>query len=229
MTLQVHNSGVLSEGPRMEYVAPGPRPWRLQFPVQEVSACSDHLQICTVSSWHAHHRPDMPQTACYCFLGCVYTNSIISFNLECNRMLMLLDCLHPWRVMFDCTLVHELHSDILARCTLLYSNLAKCIQVQSNTCRRGIAKLAANRNAWKPRHSAKPAALDEVTRSGLCRVVYDGRGRSMVVYVLNDPPVPTRAFQELLKLPSWLVPLAYQDIMLDMKERFPYLQVMYVQ
>ncbi len=49
----------------------------------------------------------------------------------------------------------------------------------------------------------------------------------MLIYQLNNPPVPGGAFHQLHDLPSWLVPLTYQDIILDMKERFPYLQVAY--
>ncbi len=63
------------------------------------------------------------------------------------------------------------------------------------------------------------------TRSGLCNIDYDGRARSMLIYQFNDPPVRSGKFHQLHELPSWLVPFAYQDIILDMKERFPYLQV----
>ena len=73
----------------------------------------------------------------------------------------------------------------------------------------------------QPRQQARPW----LTRSGLCFIAYDGRGRSMLIYQLNDPPVPRRQFHQLHDLPAWLVPLTYQDIILDMKERFPYLQV----
>ncbi|DBB15786.1 TPA: hypothetical protein ACH3X3_003987 [Trebouxia sp. C0006] len=62
------------------------------------------------------------------------------------------------------------------------------------------------------------------TRSGLCNIDYDGRARSMLIYQFNDPPVRSGKFHQLHELPSWLVPFAYQDIILDMKERFPYLQ-----
>ena len=47
----------------------------------------------------------------------------------------------------------------------------------------------------------------------------------MLIYQFNDPPVRSGKFHQLHELPSWLVPFAYQDIILDMKERFPYLQV----
>ncbi|KAL0046236.1 hypothetical protein WJX82_006442 [Trebouxia sp. C0006] len=41
----------------------------------------------------------------------------------------------------------------------------------------------------------------------------------------DDRPWRTSGkFHQLHELPSWLVPFAYQDIILDMKERFPYLQ-----
>lgn len=66
---------------------------------------------------------------------------------------------------------------------------------------------------------------NKVTRSGLCHVVYDGQGRDMLVYQLCSPPVPRGRFHELHDLPAWLVPLTYQDIILDLKERFPYLEV----
>lgn len=47
----------------------------------------------------------------------------------------------------------------------------------------------------------------------------------MLIYKLHNPPVPHGQFHQLHHLPAWLVPLTYQDIILDVKERFPYLQV----
>lgn len=74
-------------------------------------------------------------------------------------------------------------------------------------------------------HQPRQPTSKWLTRSGLCFIEYDGRGRSMLIYQLNDPPVPRRQFHQLHDLPAWLVPLTYQDIILDVKERFPYLQV----
>ena len=91
----------------------------------------------------------------------------------------------------------------------MFSYESSAIQPQVVGVRRGVGLLQSQR----------------MTRSGLCNVEYDGRGRSMLIYQLNNPPVPRRHFHQLYDLPSWLVPLTYQDIILDMKERFPYLQV----